>query len=165
MRQILDTLGITMEEFTRRSETQKDEMRKMAIEKLWKAEQMRRQAKDEQSTCKYCGMQVTPGKLCGRTQCIERRKREDREPAKDTRRARLHRALDCVMDRRAAKDTRGHNCDACGVHLPEDAFAASGSWSYKCPRCGFKYNHNGPSIGDQLLAQKKISQREYDRDY
>ncbi len=40
----------------------------------------RRIAKDA-STCQYCGMPVSPGKLCGRTQCVERRAREKAKDA------------------------------------------------------------------------------------
>jgi hypothetical protein len=64
-------------------------------------------------------------------------------PAKDSR-ARLHRALDMVMDRVGAKDfhAAGHECDACGAHLEEKNYTERGGWSYRCPRCRFKYSHS-----------------------
>jgi len=63
-----------------------------------------------------------------------------------------------------AKDftPKGHNCDACGSQLSEKNYTAPGSWSYKCPSCRFKYNHNGASVEEQLKAQGKKAKRRED---
>lgn len=53
--------------------------------------------------CRYCGMPVTPGKTCGRTQCIERAKREAVKRGIAMDRARMRRALDDAMDAVEAK--------------------------------------------------------------
>ena len=87
--------------------------------------------------------------------------------AKDSsdRRSRLHRALDCVLDRKTAKDFKpqGRECDACGAHLGEKNFTAPGSWSYKCPRCRFSYNHSSSkSVDEQLESQHKTPYRNDD---
>jgi hypothetical protein len=91
----------------------------------------------------------------------------EHQKAKDSadRRSRLHRALDCVLDRKAAKDFKpqGRECDACGAHLDEKNFTAPGSWSYKCPRCRFNYNHSSSkSVDEQLKAQHKTHYRDDD---
>lgn len=52
---------------------------------------------------------------------------------------------------------RGHNCDACGAQLSESSYSGYGNWSYKCPRCKFKYVHGGASLESQLKAQGKKS--------
>ena len=81
------------------------------------------------------------------------------------RRSRLHRALDCVLDRKTSKDFKpqGRECDACGAHLGEKNFTAPGSWSYKCPRCRFSYNHSSSkSVDEQLESQHKTPYRNDD---
>ncbi len=79
--------------------------------------------------CRYCGMPVTPGKTCGRTQCIERAKREaagSRGIAMD--RVRMRRALDAAAkgdvrviwtDRAYAKHEKAFKNDPQGA--PENA--------------------------------------------
>ncbi len=37
----------------------------------------------------------------------------------------------------------GRHCDRCQATLSEDDFSAPGSWSYKCPSCGYRYSHSG----------------------
>ncbi len=48
--------------------------------------------------------------------------------------------------------SRGRECDNCETSLGEDDFAQPGSWSYKCPECGFKYTHGGRDLSEQLAA-------------
>jgi predicted RNA-binding Zn-ribbon protein involved in translation (DUF1610 family) len=46
---------------------------------------------------------------------------------------------------------KGHVCDNCSRSLSEDAYVGPGSWSYKCPKCGFKYIH-----GSNLTAEEQV---------
>lgn len=44
-----------------------------------------------------------------------------------------------------------NQCDNCWKLLSEGDFSGYGSWSYKCPECGFKYNHSSDvSLSDQI---------------
>ena len=45
----------------------------------------------------------------------------------------------------------GRNCDNCDQALDEEDFVKYGSWSYKCPRCGFEYNHSS-----RLTAEEQV---------
>ena len=36
---------------------------------------------------------------------------------------------------------KGHKCDKCGKQLSNDDYESYGSWSYTCPKCGYKYEH------------------------
>jgi len=51
--------------------------------------------------------------------------------------------------------SKGRECDACGCTLKDSDYAGSGSWSYKCPMCKFKYNHGGKTAQEQMEAQGK----------
>lgn len=48
---------------------------------------------------------------------------------------------------------QGRDCDNCGVGLEDDDFMGSGSWSYKCPKCGFKYNHSSEKTASEQVAK------------
>lgn len=45
---------------------------------------------------------------------------------------------------------KGRSCDNCGHQLSEQEFDKYGSWNYTCGRCGFKYNHNGKPVDEQV---------------
>ena len=36
----------------------------------------------------------------------------------------------------------GRYCDECGKTLSDDDYHGYGSWSYTCPKCGYKYDHS-----------------------
>lgn len=36
---------------------------------------------------------------------------------------------------------KGRECDECGCALQEEDYWERGKWSYTCPKCGFRYNH------------------------
>lgn len=38
----------------------------------------------------------------------------------------------------------GRHCDECGTYLNNDDFDKRGSWSYTCPKCGYRYIHGSP---------------------
>jgi hypothetical protein len=54
---------------------------------------------------------------------------------------------------RKAKDllSAGRTCDNCGRSLPDSAYLGAGSWSYKCPNCGFKYNHSSSKSAEEQV--------------
>lgn len=70
---------------------------------------------------------------------------------------------------------KGHECDFCGRSLPESAYSAPRSWSYRCPNCGFKYSHtSGLSVEKQIekfktddasSAQETLARRLYGKSY
>jgi ribosomal protein L37AE/L43A len=45
---------------------------------------------------------------------------------------------------------KGNECDNCGKSLSDDDFKGSGSWSYDCPGCGFKYRHGSRTPNEQV---------------
>ena len=36
----------------------------------------------------------------------------------------------------------GRQCDECGKLLSDNDYDKYGSWSYKCPKCGYRYVHS-----------------------
>ena len=47
--------------------------------------------------------------------------------------------------------SQGRNCDNCEKSLNEDDFVKSGSWSYDCPHCGFKYRHGSSKTASEQV--------------
>ena len=55
-----------------------------------------------------------------------------------------------VAAHKQAFRSQGRDCDNCERPLGEGDFLGHGSWSYKCPECGFTYNHGGRDLAEQL---------------
>ena len=49
----------------------------------------------------------------------------------------------------AEMKSKGRNCDNCEAYLEDKDYKKSGSWDYKCPKCGFNYKH-GVDLEKQL---------------
>jgi len=66
----------------------------------------------------------------------------------------LQREWNLVHKKGAAMKTAvrstGRECENCGHYLGDDEYQAPGSWSYRCKKCKFKYNHGGTPVTEQL---------------
>jgi DNA-directed RNA polymerase subunit RPC12/RpoP len=45
---------------------------------------------------------------------------------------------------------KGRECDNCGKSLKDEDYDRYGSWSYTCPKCGFRYLHGSKTAEEQV---------------